>query len=255
MKGDCFYNFCINFVKFAGQGNRKVYGLDNLPGYGPAIYVANHLKFQDGPLPIGSAFPFRVYPWGSSELFSFSKAFRYIHTYFGKTRLGIASYVFSPFLAGVLSWGLNHVEAIPVYRDLVYSRGTEEIEKTYQLTADGLLQGRPILIFPENQKAKTNENDVYPFKGGVVKVLEYYFSNPNSMPELSLYPIAVTRNREVMFSSEIKVQKEQILSEDSLENRINILSKLETRVNELCKAMLEKKVGDLEQLSRRWDVK
>jgi 1-acyl-sn-glycerol-3-phosphate acyltransferase len=254
MKGDNFYNFCVGFINKIGQGKRKVYGLDNLPGYGPAIYIANHLKYQDGPIPVGTAFPFRIYPWVVSDMFDYSKALKYIHNLFGKSKLGIRSYVISPVLAGIFSWGFNHVEAIPVYRDLIHGNATEDTDKTYRLSVEALLQGKPILIFPENQKGRINENEIYPFKGGALKLLEYYFSRGNCMSEVSLYPIAVTRFREVMFSTDIKVQKEQILSEESLENRIDILSKLEKRINAMCKAMLEKKEGNLEQLSMAWDI-
>jgi 1-acyl-sn-glycerol-3-phosphate acyltransferase len=113
-------------------------GLENIPETGPAVLVCNHVSFVD-PLVILAASP---------------RPIRFVmdHNIF---RTPIVSFVF------------RTGKAIPI----APAKDDEKLlEEAYDRVADALEAGELVAIFPEG--SITDNGDLYPFKGGIKRIIE-----------------------------------------------------------------------------------
>lgn len=156
-----------------------------MPGKSPAVYVANHARSL-GPIAVTSSLPFRVYPWAIGDMMEWGKAPAYLEHDFVQPELHLhppLSMWLSRLIAQFSIRLLRGVSCIPVWQG-------DRLLETFHLSVDFLLQGRPLLIFPEDPALPLDDVcRMRPFKKGFARLGEMYFERSGQM--LSFYPLAV----------------------------------------------------------------
>ncbi len=158
---------------------------EELPGKAAAVYVANHARSL-GPIAVTASLPFRVFPWVIGDMTDWKKAPAYLNRDFVEPELHLRppfSMLFARVVAQFSVRLLRGVKCIPVWQG-------EELLETYRLSVDRLVNGDPLLIFPEDPKLPVD--DVYgmrPFKKGFARLGEMYYECSGAI--LRFYPLAV----------------------------------------------------------------
>ena len=214
----------------------NVQGCDNIPEP-PFIIVANYLETYEGPLAVAVSLPMRLYPWVLDIWLDKERAITIAKEGFFGNRLGhnFISYKIATAYATVYSTILNTGEVIPVYRDPKTKRATDRTNETYELSVDALLEGKPLLVMPENRDEPSNEHGVKPFKKGAAKISSHYFQRQGHSPELLYLPIGVSNINGDINISEPIVVKEDFMTDPHVE--VVLTSALENRVKEMCVEM------------------
>jgi hypothetical protein len=164
----------------------EVVNEEDLPERGPAVFVSNHLGAL-GPIAVAACVPRRLYPWIAAEMLDRRKAPDYLRLDFVEKRFGLKMPV-SLWAAKLLSLItvrlLNAAGCIPVYKD------PEDFHITAERSLDLLVQGRSLLIFPEDPDQLPDPGvSMNPFMKGFTRLGELYFQR--SGRALAFIPLAV----------------------------------------------------------------
>jgi hypothetical protein len=161
-------------------------GAENLPEYGPAILVSNHLGAL-GPIAVGASVPREFYSWIHADVLDPRLAPDYLRRDFVEPQLHVPS----PF-SGWIAAGISHIHiplllavgGIPVYHT------PEGIQKTLYTTIDLLADGNIVLILPEDPSLPLDPRyDMRPFQKGFTRCGELLFESTGQL--LPFYPLAV----------------------------------------------------------------
>ncbi len=197
---------------------------EDLPGRSPAVYVANHARSL-GPIAVISSLPFRVYPWAIGDMMDWEKAPAYLERDFVQAELHLRpplSMWLSRLIVQFSIRLLRGVKCVPVWQ------GDKRLE-TYHLSIDFLLQGRPLLIFPEDPRLPLDDVcGMRPFKKGFAGLGEMYFER--SGLNLPFYPLAVhERLRQVKVGRAFSFNP----NNDRLRERSRLASVLEAAIRNM----------------------
>lgn len=166
---------------------------ENLPEYGPAILVSNHLDAL-GPIAVVAGIPRRLYPWIAAEMLDPRRAAEYLRLDFVEKEFGLGMPT-SLWLAKALSKItvplLRSAGCVPVYSE------ADELHFTFEHSLDLLLQDRLLLIFPEDPARPLDPCfNMRPFKKGFIRLAELYFQRTSQA--IRFYPIAVYAQRNLI---------------------------------------------------------
>lgn len=234
MKGDLLYWSLARTLDWLVWGG-ELSDRENLPAEYPVVFVSNHAAAL-GPIAVTSSLPVRVFPWVISDMMDFEKAPEYLRKDFVEPQLRLpASY--SLLVARLLSKLsvrlLRHLDCITVGQgDALY--------ETYRSSIEYLVDGRSLLIFPEDPKQEMNEiHRMTPFYKGFARLGEMYFERTKK--SLRFYPLAVhTGERSLRAGKAIAYNPD---NEPSRE-RVRIKHALESTIHDLYLAMeLESHAG------------
>lgn len=199
-------------------------GGEELPGRGPAVYVANHDRSL-GPIAVTSSLPFRVYPWVIGDMVDWEMAPAYLSRDFVEPALHLRpplSMGFSRLIAQFSVRLLRGVGCIPVWQG-------DHLLETYRLSVESLVQSRPLLIFPEDPVLPVDDVcGMRPFKKGFARLGEMYFERSGRI--LPFYPLAVHERLR-----QVKVAKAVLFNprNDRLRERLRLASVLEAAIRSM----------------------
>ena len=172
----------------------------------PAVFCCNHARAY-GPLTMILEFPRNFRVWVIGAMCSVKKAYHHIVADFWNPRNGatkrlvkIAAVLIAPILTGVM----NGLEAIPVYYDA-------QVSVTFKKSVDVLMEGKDIVIFPENSQPYT-QYDAHFSTGFICFAYQYYKKTGKA---LAYYPIFACRQaRTITIGKPIRYDPEKKLKEN-----------------------------------------
>ena len=173
-----------------------VFGRENIPEP-PYIVVANYLELFEGPMAAINAIPVRLYPWTANIWMDRQKAVRQSKRTF-RPRIGndILLNIAATAWGIGYSWLHNYGESIPIYRSKDYKKGDprlrDTLNETFELSVDALLEGKSLLIMPEERAGKPDKNHLWKFKPGAANVAKHYFEREGDLPELKYVLVGVS---------------------------------------------------------------
>ncbi len=186
MRNNALYWFLADVLDWLVWGGELI-NPENLPGdtEHPVVFVSNH-AFALGPIAVISSLPIRVYPWVISDMMEWEKAAAYLCKDFVEPQLHISppfSMAISKLISQISVRLLRAMECIPVWHG-------ERLLETYHISLRTLMQGRSILVFPENSASEMNELFMMtPFEKSFARLGELYFEQTKRI--LPFYPLAV----------------------------------------------------------------
>jgi hypothetical protein len=203
----------------------ELFGEENLPDKGPAVFIANHL----GPLgPIGAvcSLPFRLYPWVASEMVDPVLAPDYIRVDFVEPRLKLTppfSRKFSKALTRITVPLIKSIQGIPAYLG-----GQELLFETLEKSLTLLQEGKCLLVFPEYAILGSDSMiKFYPFQKTVFRLGEMYYEATRQ--RLGFYPVAVHESHKIkvgppfLYSPLAQPVKERLRLKNLLEGAVHQL--------------------------------
>jgi hypothetical protein len=223
MKGDFLYwslARALDWLVWRGE----LLNRENLPDENPAIFISNHAATL-GPIAVMSSLPVRVYPWVVSDMMEWDKAAEYLRRDFVEKQLHVPP----PYdltlaaLTSKISVPLFHYwECIPVWKG-------SALPETYRLSIEALVQGKNLLIFPEDPKQEMNELFMMtPFYKGFTRLGEMYYERTKRI--LRFFPLAVhPAARKIKAGKPVSYNPYN----DPVRERIRIKNRLESAVHEL----------------------
>ena len=163
----------------------ELIGAENLPETGPAVFISNH-ALALGPIAVVASLPMRLYPWVISDMLEWDKAAAYLNKDFVEPQLRIPPPL-SMFVARMIAQAsvrlLRKLDSIPVWHG-------ERVLETYRMSVDYLMQGRNLLIFPEDPtQLLDTQCNMRPFLKGFARLGELYFER--AQKALRFYPLVV----------------------------------------------------------------
>ena len=181
-----------NLYRFISWGFQEliwggdVLGEENLPEKGPAVFVSNHLDAL-GPIAVGGSLRYFLHTWIHADMLDARLAPDYLRRDFVEPQLHIAP-PFSHWLARGISKLhvplLRAVGGIPVYHT------PDGLHETLRQTLDLLVQGKFILIFPEDPALPLDTQfNMRPFQKGFARLGELYYERTRKV--LAFHPLAV----------------------------------------------------------------
>jgi hypothetical protein len=162
----------------------ELIGAENLPETGPSVFISNH-ALALGPIAVVASLPLRLYPWVIADMLAWDKAAAYLNKDFVEPQLHIPPRL-SIFVARMIAQAsvrlLRKFDSIPAWHG-------ERVLETYRISVDYLMQGRNLLILPEDptQPFDTQCN-IRPFLKGFARLGEIYFGR--TQKALRFYPLA-----------------------------------------------------------------
>jgi hypothetical protein len=160
---------------------------DNLPSGEPAVFVANHIGSY-APVAVLAAFPVRLYPWVAREVADRRLCPPFLRKDFIEPELRLR-----PPLSRAAAWliakpcvGLMHaIGAIPV------APRSMRITATWKRTLELLLNGKQIIIFPENEN-RSAAGSINDFDDGFIGLGAVLYRKTGR--RLSFVPLSVSRS-------------------------------------------------------------
>lgn len=223
MKGDALYwslRSALNWLAWRGE----LLDPENLPQEYPVVFVSNHAAAL-GPIAVTSSLPIRVYTWVIGDMMDIDKAPDYLRRDFVERQLHL-----TPPFSGWFARGLSKL-SVPLLRalDCIAVRQGSDLHETYRLSMEYLVQGRSLLIFPEDPQQPMNELvKMTPFYKGFARLGELYFQRTNRI--LSFHPLAV-------HAGQRKVKAGKAISfnpgNDLIRERVRIKHALESTIHDL----------------------
>jgi len=163
----------------------ELVGEENLPERGPAVFVANHLGAM-GPIAVLASLPVRVYPWVIGDMLDEEKAPAYLVKDFVEPQLHIP-----PPASRWLGLAISKI-SVGLLRSagcIAVQQG-EQLLDTYHRSVDLLLEGKNLLIFPEDPHQEFDLRvRMTPFYKGFARLGEFYYQR--SGRALTFVPLAV----------------------------------------------------------------
>lgn len=198
---------------------------EDLPEGGPAIFVSNHLGAL-GPIAVVACVPRRFYPWVAAEMLDRREAADFLRLDFFEKVLGLRL-PFSLWLAKALSLItvrlLNAAGSVPVHKD------PEDFHITAERSLDLMVQGRDLLIFPEDPNQPSDPRfSMTPFMKGFTRLAELYFQRTGRA--IQFHPLAVhEESRQVMIGKPIRYNP----FTPAVNERLRIKNVLEKMIREM----------------------
>ena len=195
--------------------NPKIRGMDKVSPEEGAVYCANHQAWY-GPVVLMLYGGVSWRPWVNAEIMEKERCAPYLLKDFIGPVLhfrGGGGVLLSRILAPLCIRLMGLVGAIPVHH------GSRRILETFRESAEALVGGKSLLIFPERPSLKEKER-VQPFQGGFLGIAREHWKRTGKA--LSFYPVYVDkRRRAITFGDKISyrpespypLEKERILRE------------------------------------------
>ena len=191
---DGMYRFIVGVLDLFLWGGELI-GEENLPKYGPAVFISNHLE-ATGPIAAACSIPLRMYSWSVADMVDEEKAAAWLKWDFVERTLHIQP----PASAWVANW-LSRL-TVPFLRSLgcipVYKGDYDRMAETLQLSMNVLRDGRCLLVFPEDNLLALNPaTGMKPFQRSFVRLGEMWYAETGE--RLDFYPVAVHPSGFVVF--------------------------------------------------------
>lgn len=197
---------------------------EGLPAEYPVVFVCNHAAAL-GPIAAISSLPVRIYPWVISDMMEKDKAAAYLCRDFVEPQMHVPppiSMLVSRLISKVSVRLFRAMECVPVWRG-------EGLLETYRLSLRTLVQGKSLLIFPENPALPMNDLfRMTPFEKSFARLGETYFEQTKK--SLPFYPLAVHS-----IARKIKIGKPVLYHphNDLVRERIRIKRLIEATIHDL----------------------
>ena len=201
----------------------------------PLIFLCNHGEIY-GPLVAILFLPVHVRPWVISEIMITKEEMAdYVYRYTVSPWKWMPEAWKMPFCRHILAtlslWGMNQLEAIPVYRNK-----PTMLMKTMRLSAEALQSGDNLLIYPENPDAEGmlpgyEKEGVGPLFSGFALIAQVYWNKTGK--RCRFMPMYCHKKRRTMtFGTEILYDPEA----DPNEERERISREAWEQMNAICQA-------------------
>ncbi len=178
----------LNRIYWRGE----LLGGKNLPEHGPAVFIGNHLGAL-GPIGAVATIPLRLHPWIHEHMVDYEKAAAYLNMDFVERRLKLRpplSKIISKMLSHITVPLLTSVGCIPVHR------GYENMKATWEASIACLLDGKILLVFPEDESLGLNpQTNMAPFQKTIFRLGEKYYEQTRQ--NLAYYPVAIQESHSV----------------------------------------------------------
>ena len=211
----------VFYVKAHIQGIQKV--LENTN----AVVVANHLG-SFGPLALMSSLTHKLYPWVVHEVTNLKDCAAYIRRDFVEKELKLRSFVgrdLSRLIGRICVHLMSYLKAVPVYRK------SRKLVKTFEISLSYLKSGKTLLIFPENDESK-KQDDICMLDTGFIRLARWLYQTTHKI--LSFYPVAVNKNvRGIRVGEPVRFNPDAPYGEE----RIRIKEQLEWSISSMYRAM------------------
>jgi hypothetical protein len=184
MWNDMAYHLIVSILEiFMWDG--ELHGGENLQA-GPAVIVANHMG-SIGPVGICSSLPMRLYPWVLGATVDKVEGPENVRKDFVEKIFKL-----NPPLSEAIAKGICKIST-----PLLLSIGCipvpdthQEQEATFQTSLATLMQGKFLLIVPEDTKAEPDPlTGIRPFKRGFLRLGELYYRETGA--RLPFYPVVI----------------------------------------------------------------
>jgi hypothetical protein len=188
-----------------------------------SVCIANHLG-SFGPVAIMSSFATvnqKLHPWVTHEVTDLRKCAEYLRKDFVEKELRLRSFLaerVSRILSRICVDLMTTIHAIPVYGK------SREIVRTLERSMADLKAGNTLLIFPENDESKKND-DICKLDGGFIRVAKWVFERTHR--RIRFYPVAINPyaravqiGKPVLFNPLAPFGEEKRRIKEELERRI-----------------------------------
>jgi hypothetical protein len=197
---------------------------------GPVVYVSHHQNMF-GPITIMVWFPSVLRTWVFNVFFDQKACFKQYTRFTFTKRFGLPK-----FLAKCLAFPISYfipaffrsMRSIPVYR------GSREIMKTFQMSAEALKRGESVVIFPDVDYSDASPDTKEMYDGFLHVEKHYYRATGKHVNFVPLY--ASRRSRIITAEKPIQFRD----GEDFHTQRRNVLQQIQDSLNRLAR-----KCGDL----------
>jgi 1-acyl-sn-glycerol-3-phosphate acyltransferase len=217
----------VFYIKAHIEGIQKVFHGTN------TVVVANHLG-SFGPLALMSSLTHRLYPWVVQEVTNLKDCAAYIRKDFVEKELKLTSFVgreLSRIIGRICVRLMTYLKAIPVY-----SR-SREIYKTFEISLSYLKSKRALLVFPENDESK-KQDDLCMLDTGFIRMAKWLYETSHKV--LTFYPVAVNKKvRGIRVGEPIRFDPSAPYGEE----RMRIKEYLERSISRMYRA-LERENGE-----------
>jgi 1-acyl-sn-glycerol-3-phosphate acyltransferase len=170
----------VFYVKAHIEGVQKVLKSTN------AVVVANHLD-SFGPLALMSSLIHRLYPWVIQEVTNLKDCAAYLREDFVEKELKLRSFAgreLSRIIGRICVRLMTDLKAIPVYNK------SREIYRTFEISLSYLKSKRALLVFPENDESK-KQDDLCMLNTGFIRLAQWLYDTTQRV--LTFYPVAVNK--------------------------------------------------------------
>lgn len=205
----------VFYVKAHIQGIQKA--LENTN----AVVVANHLG-SFGPLALMSSLTHNLYPWVVHEVTNLKDCAAYIRRDFVEKELKLRSFLgrdLSRLIGRICVHLMSYLNAIPVYRK------SRELVKTFEISISYLKSGKTLLVFPENEESKT-QDDLCILNTGFIRLARWLYETNHKI--LTFYPVAVNKKvrgirvgEPARFNPDVPYGEERMRIKEQLERSIS----------------------------------
>ena len=164
----------------------RIEGVQNVLNSRNVVVVANHLG-SFGPLALMSSLTHKLYPWVVQEVTNLKDCAAYIRKDFVEKELKIRSCLgreLSRLISRICVRLMSYLKAIPVY-----SR-SREIFKTFEISLAYLKAQKALLVFPENEESK-KQDDLCMLNTGFIRLAQWVYETTHKV--LTFYPVAINK--------------------------------------------------------------
>lgn len=170
----------VFYIKAHIDGVQKVLKSTN------AVVVANHLG-SFGPLAMMTSLIHKLYPWVIQEVTNLRDCAAYIREDFVEKELKLRSFVgreLSRIIGRICVKLMTDLKAIPVYNR------SREIYKTFEISLAYLKSKKALLVFPENDESK-KQDDLCMLNTGFIRMAQWLYDTTQKV--LTFYPVAINK--------------------------------------------------------------
>ncbi len=186
-----------------------------------AVVVANHLG-SFGPLALMTSLTHKLYPWVVHEVTNLKDCAAYIRRDFVEKELKLRSFMgreLSRLIGRICVHLMSYLKAVPVYSK------SRQILKTFEISLSYLKSGKNLLIFPENDESK-DQNDLCILNTGFIRLARWLYETTHKI--LTFYPVAINKNvrgirvgEPVCFNPDAPYGEERMRIKEQLERSIS----------------------------------
>jgi hypothetical protein len=198
-----------------------------------AVVVANHLG-SFGPLALMSSLTHKLYPWVVHEVTNLKDCAAYIRRDFVEKELKLRSFVgreLSRLIGRICVNLMSYLKAVPVYRK------SRELVKTFEISLSYLNSGKTLLVFPENDESK-KQDDICMLDTGFIRLARWLYETTHKI--LTFYPVAVNKNvRGIQVGEPVRFNPDAPYGEE----RLRIKEQLERSISSMYRALEREGAG------------
>jgi 1-acyl-sn-glycerol-3-phosphate acyltransferase len=211
----------VFYVKAHIEGVQKLLRSTN------AVVVANHLN-SFGPLALMSSLIHRLYPWVIQEVTNLRDCAAYIRQDFVEKELKMRSFVgreLSRIIGRICVRLMTDLKAIPVYNR------SREIYRTFEISLAYLKSKRALLVFPENDESK-KQDELCMLNTGFIRMAQWLYDTTHKV--LTFYPVAINKKvRAIRVGEPIRFDPTAPFGEE----RMRIKEYLEQSISDMYRAL------------------